>query len=312
MATRGITVVGSLNMDVRLGVARLPRSGETIAADGLTRSIGGKGGNQAVAAARLGRPVTMVGAVGDDEAGREITARLDAEGVATDGVDTVEGPSGTAVVLWERPESTIVIAAGANAAVDAARVSAHAGLVRAAGAVLCQLETPESALEAVLATARGLTVLNPAPAGERLPGCARHFGLLVPNRHELATLAGASRPPATVDDVEALARTLSLEGDLVVTLGADGSAVVPGGTGRATHVPARTVTAVDTTAAGDSYCAALAGALLDGATLVDAAHWASAVAAVTTTRHGAMDSLPVRADIPASPSTAQCEKAATR
>lgn len=296
-----ITVVGSLNMDVRLTVDRIPRSGETISATGLKRSPGGKGANQAVAAARLGRRVAMVGAVGDDDAGREITARLVAEGLDVTSVATSEEPTGTAVILWEQPESTIVIEAGANADVDESFVDSRDPAVRAvtdAQVVLCQCETPLGSLAAVTRLATGTTILNPAPAIPVPAEIRDRFDVLVPNRFELATLAGADEAPESLADVVAMVRGLAFPGDVVVTLGADGSVVVPRD-GLPTPVPAVRVDAIDTTAAGDSFCAALADGLLRGEDLVGAARWAARVAAVTTTRDGAIESLPLAHEVPA-------------
>ena len=299
-ASPEVTVVGSLNMDIRLTVDRIPRSGETISATGLKRSPGGKGANQAVAAARLGRRVAMVGAVGDDDAGRAITTRLVAEGLDVASVAISEQPTGTAVILWEQPESTIVIEAGANGDVDEAFVDARDAAVRAiadAQVVLCQCETPLGALAAVTRLATGTTILNPAPAVPVPAEIRDRFDVLVPNRFELATLAGANEAPA---DVVAMVRGLAFPGDVVVTLGADGSVVVPRD-GLPTPVPAVRVDAIDTTAAGDSFCAALADGLLRGEDLVGAARWAARVAAVTTTRDGAIESLPLADEVPAVP-----------
>ncbi|KAE8765319.1 ribokinase [Georgenia thermotolerans] len=294
-----VVVVGSINVDLRLDVAAIPRSGETILARGMQRAAGGKGANQAAAAARLGRRVAMVGAVGDDDAAALVLRRLAAEGVDTATVAREPGSTGTAIVLWERPESTIVVHAGANAAVTAEMVRERAETLRRARAVLCQLETPVEALGAVVATAPGLTILNPAPAQGPLPhDLLARFDLIVPNRFELGNLAGAPDEPRTLAEVEAAARSIGSGADWVVTLGDDGSLVVPGDGGDAVHVPALPVDAVDTTGAGDSFCAGLVDALLDGAPLLEAARWATRVAAVTTTRHGAMDSLPRRDEIP--------------
>ena len=298
-----IAVVGSLNWDVRLTVDRIPHSGETVSATGALRSPGGKGANQAVAAARLGRSVAMVGAVGDDDGGRHILVRLADEGVDVRDVRTLAQhgdervATGTAFILWEQPESTIVIEAGANAAVDEEFVGAHAAAVRQARAVLCQCETPVGALEAVTREATGLTVLNPAPAMDVPREIRDRFDLLVPNRFELAVLARSQDVPGTLVEVVAMVHDLEFPGDVVVTLGSDGCVVVPRGGGDPVHVPARRVTAVDTTAAGDSFCAGLADGLLSGLDLGAAAEWATRVAAVTTTRHGAIDSLPRRAEI---------------
>lgn len=287
-----VAVVGSLNMDLRLTVDRLPHSGETISATGFKQSPGGKGGNQAVAAARLGRSVAMIGAVGADGAGVEIRERLAAEGLQIDAVAVrTDTATGTATILWEQPESTIVINAGANATVDEQFVLSVGPVLRDAAAVLCQCETPLGALEAVVNTARGLKILNPAPAMHIPTEIRDRFDILVPNRFELATLAGVPEAPRTHDDVVALTRELKFPGAVVVTLGEDGSIVVPPDAD-ATHVAAVMVDTVDTTAAGDSFCAALADALLRGEDIVAAAAWAARVAALTTTKHGAIESLP--------------------
>ncbi|KAJ8142392.1 hypothetical protein OY671_004458 [Metschnikowia pulcherrima] len=282
-------------MDLRSTVDRSPRSGETVSATGLVRSPGGKGANQAVAAARLGRRVAMVGAVGDDDDGRAIRRRLAVEGLVLDGLATADRPTGVAVVSWEQPESTIVIEPGANAVVDEAFVTERADLVRDAAAVSCQCETPLGASRAVAATAAGTTVLNPAPAVPSPAPVRAAFRVLVPNRFELATLVGASDEPVGTDAVLAMVRALDHPGDVVVTLGADGALVVPAG-GAPVTVPAERVDAVDTTAAGDSFCAALADGLLHGGDLVESARWAAHVAASTTTRHGAVDSSPRATD----------------
>ncbi|WP_127129495.1 PfkB family carbohydrate kinase [Georgenia sp. SYP-B2076] len=292
-----VVVVGSINLDLRLEVAAIPRSGETILARGMHKATGGKGANQAAAAARLGRTVAMVGAVGNDDAAAEVLRRLGEEGVDTAAVACADDVTGTAIVLWERPESTIIVNAGANDRVTGEFVRRHRDVVAAARAVLCQLETPVEALGAVTEAATGLTVLNPAPAkGPLDPDLLARFDVVVPNRFELGNLAGLAAEPRSLADVETAARTLDVPVAWVVTLGADGALVLDQG-GDAVHIPARRVDAVDTTAAGDSFCAGLVDALLDGADLTDAARWATRVAAATTTRHGAMDSLPRRDQI---------------
>lgn len=299
MERSGVAVVGSLNFDMRLAVGRLPESGETITSDSVHRCAGGKGANQAAAAARLGRPVTMIGAVGDDDAGRHVLSRLASEGVTTSGIDVVDDTTGLAVILWEQPESTIVIGAGANARVTGDLVRSHREQVRDAAVVLCQLETPASALDAVTELAGGLTILNPAPSTSLPPDLVRRFDVVVPNRFELAALAGADEAPTSVAEVRAMTARLAHPG-VVVTLGAEGCVVQTvdrDGEHAAVHIPPHDVDAVDTTGAGDSFCAGLADALLDGSGLVDAARWATAVAASTTTRHGALDSLPHRAEL---------------
>jgi ribokinase len=299
-----IVVVGSINHDVRLAVSRLPQAGETLRADGVRTGPGGKGANQAVAIARLGEVVAMVGAVGADGPGAALLERLHTEGVDVRAVRTIGpavaegGPAtGMAIVLWDEPESTIVIEPGANAHVDGDLVAEQAGLLRSADVVLCQCETPVSALAAVVEHAGGVRILNPAPALQLPPDLLGQFDLLVPNRHELAVLVG-ERAAATMDEVQQQVRSLDFRGDVIVTLGEDGALVVPADRSAApTKVAAHRVEAVDTTAAGDSFCAALAIGARRGLPLVQSARWATAVAASTTTRHGAMDSLPRIGDV---------------
>ncbi|MFC5993252.1 ribokinase [Pseudonocardia hispaniensis] len=291
-----VTVVGSLNHDIAVSLERLPTAGETVAGGPVRRGVGGKGANQAVALARLGRRTRMVGAVGADAEGAALRAALAAEGVDVADVATVEGPSGTAIVLVHGGESTIVVSAGANERLDAARVRAAAGPIAQAAAVLVQCEVPDSALVAAAELASGLYVVNPAPA-RRLPQAVlSRADVLVPNLGELSVLTGAAVPDDP-DDIVDLARALRPAAATVVTCGGDGAVVVePTGVVR---IPAVPTTLVDATAAGDSFVAAVTDALLDGASLADAARWASRVAAVTVSRPGASASLPRRAEIPA-------------
>lgn len=290
-----VVVVGSINIDIRLEVDAIPRSGETVSAAGMQTAAGGKGANQAVTAARLGRRVAMVGAIGSDDAADGVLRRLQEERIVTTAVSRREAPTGTAIVLWERPESTIIVHGGANDTVTDTLVAEHRELIAGARSVMCQLETPTSALPAVLAAATGLTLLNPAPAigpldRELLAG----FDVVVPNRFELGNLAGLDAEPTSPAEVAAAVRAIDVPVDWVVTLGSDGAMVFPRGSAEWVHVPALQVSAVDTTGAGDSFCAGLLDGLLDGQDLVAATRWATAVAAATTTRHGAMDSLPRR------------------
>ncbi|MTV24690.1 ribokinase [Nitriliruptoraceae bacterium ZYF776] len=291
-----VAVVGSCNLDLVLPVRLLPRPGETVEAVGASEGGGGKGANQAVALARLGRHVAMVGTVGDGPDGDRLRALLDGEGIDIAGIATVPGPSGRAIVLVEPDgESTIVVAPGANAAMTADRVDAAAETVAAARAVMLQHEVPVEALRRATELASGLVVLNPAPARPVPPEVLARVDLLVPNRHELCELAGRSSV-RDLGHLAALAAEVAPGRDVVVTLGADGALTLPVD-GEATHVRAREVVARDATAAGDSFCAALVDARLDGATLTEATDWACRVAAETVTRPGAMASLPSRAAI---------------
>src|SRR5215207_5342031 len=278
-----VAVVGSLNLDLVVRVARLPGPGETVSGDDVFRNPGGKGANQAVAAARLGRRVAMVGRVGDDDAGRDLLGSLEAAAVDTSQVRVVAGvPSGTALITVTDD------VAAAGAALGAAAVT------------LLQLEVPLETVAAAARAATGTVVLNPAPVRALPQALLGEVDVLVPNRVELAQLAGGPLPE-TVQAAVALAGRLAARA-VVVTLGADGALVVEHG--RAGHVPAVPVTAVDTTAAGDAFCGGLADALAAGATLQDAARRAVRVAAAACLRPGAQASLPTPAELRALPEPA--------
>jgi ribokinase len=291
-----VAVVGSLNLDLVVRVPRLPGPGETVSGGDVFRNPGGKGANQAVAAARLGRAVAMVGCVGDDPAGRELLGSLQADGVDTERVRVVDGvPSGAAFITVNQDgENQIVVSPGANARLTAGDVDAAGAALRAAAVTLLQLEIPLEAVAAAARTAGGTVVLNPAPVRALPEGLLGQVHVLVPNRVELAQLAGAPAP-GTVEEAAGLAGGLPARA-VVVTLGADGALVVEDG--RSSHVPAVPVRPVDTTAAGDAFCGGLADALAGGAPLEDAARWAVRVAAAACTRPGAQASLPRRGEVP--------------
>ena len=289
-----VAVVGSLNLDLVIRVAELPGPGETVSGGDLFRNPGGKGANQAVAAARLGRRVAMVGCVGDDQAGHELLASLEAAGVDGSGVRVVEGvPSGTAcITVSEDGENQIVVSPGANARLTPDDVAAAAA-VRSAAVTLLQLEVPLETVAAAARTAGGRVVLNPAPVRALPAELLGRIDVLVPNRIELARLAGGP-VPRTVEQAAELAGRLGGRA-VVVTLGADGALVVEDG--RAGHVPAVPVRPVDTTAAGDAFCGGLADALAGGAGLQEAARRAVRVAAAACLRPGAQASLPTPAEL---------------
>jgi ribokinase len=282
-----IAVVGSINLDVVVAVARLPGPGETVVGGDRRELPGGKGANQAVAAARLGADVAFVGRVGADAAGRRLRADLEDEGVDVTGLRSDDGaPSGMALIgVDEGGENAIIVSPGANGRVGDEDVAAAGELLASAGVVLLQHEIPAAAVAAAAAAAGGRLVLNPAPARE----LAGRADVLVPNRGELERLAGGG-PPA-----EAAAR-LGLPA-VVVTLGAEGALVVEGsGT---EEVGAPEVQVVDTTGAGDAFCGALADALDRGAELVEAVRFAVAAAALSVTGEGARGGLPSRAEVEA-------------
>ncbi|MEM9520846.1 MAG: ribokinase [Actinomycetota bacterium] len=297
-STIEVTVVGSANLDLVVEVETIPLVGETVLGGDLRRVPGGKGANQAVAAARLGRRVTMIGRLGDDEGGAILRSALDADGVDTSQLRSTPGvPNGVALIaVGSDGDNAIVVSPGANARVTGADVDA-AGAALDATVTLLQLEIPLDAVAAAAQRATGTVILNPAPApAAALPDhLLAAVDVLVPNQTELATLAGYDGSVDLEIATELAAQLPSRA--VVVTLGAEGALVVADGV--TTHVPAPVVTPVDTTAAGDSFCGALADAIVRGADLVDAARWAVRVGAATTQRPGAQPSLPTPAEVDA-------------
>ena len=285
-----ILVVGSLNLDIVLPVPHHPRPGETVLGGEHARHPGGKGANQAVAAARLGASVAMLGRVGDDDEGRLLISALGEAGVATDHVlVTGDAHSGIALItVDDEGENTIVVSPGANARLTPADIESATELIKGAGIVLLQLEVPLSTVERATQLARGTVILNPAPACE-LPGALLdRVDVLVPNRGELEFLAHGE------SDVAVALRGLAPP-QIIVTLGAEGALIATDDV--IERVPGYLVEAVDTTAAGDCFCGALAAALDEGLDLAKAARRANAAAALSTTHRGAQPSLPTRVEL---------------
>lgn len=290
-----ICVVGSINEDTTLRVPALPAGGETVMATSRTRSPGGKGANQAAAAAALGARVAFVGAVGDDDAGREALKSLDSRGIDVSGVMMSEEPATGAALLLiaDDGENLIVVDAGANAGLRDTNVEAAvAGLDPAV--LLGQLEIPVSCLAAASrasgTTHRPMFILNPAPMPDDPSGLSAVIGLLplvdilVPNRGELGRLAG--RPtPGTLAEVRECVEALDFHGAVVVTLGSEG--VLVRDRGEYTSVPAVPVDAIDTSGAGDVFCGVLAYRLAEGDSLAVAVVLANQAAALSTTMSGA-------------------------
>lgn len=291
-----VLVVGSLNMDLVVRVARHPTPGETVLGSDVATFPGGKGGNQAVAAARAGGAVRLLGRVGRDGYGQALRQAAQAAGVEVGAVRRVPGPSGMAfITVSESGENMIVVSPGANARLGAEAV--HEGVLVGACLALAQLEIPLTTVRRLCerAKAAGIyTVVNAAPAQPLDDALLAHIDCLVVNASEAALLSGCAP-----DDPAAAAAALVARGvrAVVVTLGAKGALWRHGAGGG--HVEAFAVRTVDTTAAGDAFCGALVVALAEGETLEQAVRFANAAGALATTRAGAQPSLPERREIEA-------------
>ncbi len=326
-----IVVVGSSNTDLVVRAPILPAAGQTVLGSSFLTAAGGKGANQAVAAARLGAHVTFVGRLGADDFGREARRALEEDGVDTSFVVTdADAPSGVALIVVNAAgENAIAVAPGANARLSPVDVDRAAPALEAADVLLLQLEIPMPTVARAVERARraGIRViLNPAPVAPLDPEMIPHVSVLTPNAGEAAALAaglgrdrgaapgsdgdaaleredGGAAPGRDADPAEAQAAARAAAARLreagvpriVVTLGPDGALLADEDGSRV--VPGYRVVPVDTTAAGDAFNGALAVALAEGATLEAAAGFANRAAALSTTRPGAQPSLPTRGEV---------------
>lgn len=284
-----VLVVGSLNTDLVATADRLPDDGETVIGRSYVTGFGGKGGNQAVMAARLGADVTMVGAVGDDDLGRAYCANLERERIATDRIARVDGPSGVAPIWVDAAgHNRIIVVSGANDHVSAADGAAAVAAVRPS-VVVGQHEIPQAVTAAAFSAARTAgvtTILNPAPAAPIEPELLAATDWLVPNETEFALLSGMPLTGGDALDRSVMVRYAATAGvSLVVTLGDRGVRIVPVG-GEPVDVPAPVVEAIDTTGAGDAFVGAFAVGVALGWPAVDAARLGCAMAADSVTRTG--------------------------
>ncbi len=295
---KSIVVVGSINMDLVTRTPQIPIAGQTLIGTDFTTTPGGKGANQAVAAARLGYLVKMVGAVGADVFGESLIANLMSAGVGTGAVARVAGPSGVApIIVADSGENCIVVVPGANGKVDCATIERHADLIRSAGMVLCQLELPLETLLCTLAICADAGVpvmLDPAPAATLPDEVWSRVTWFTPNETEAAFHLGNGIEPEQAAP-ELLARGLK---GVVLKRGSEGAYVAAAG-GKAAWVRPFAVQAVDTVGAGDCFNGAFAVALLEGCDPWAAARFASAAAAISVTRPGAQASMPSRAEVDA-------------
>lgn len=293
-----LVVIGSINLDVSVATDRIPRPGETVLAHSVRRSGGGKGANQAVAAARAGGVATsMMGCVGTDETGEQLLDRLRRSGVDTSLVLAVPGPTGMAfITVDDSGENAIVVVPGANMSV-ADPTPDQSARIASASMVLAQLEIP---VDAVTAAARSrsagaLFVLNAAPARDLPDDLCREIDLLVVNEQEAIDIAGASDLAGAGDLDDAVKILLTRVPKVLVTLGNRGS-MLARRHGEILRVDAPRVAVVDTTAAGDTFCGVLVAALASGATDLEAMQRASAAASLAVEKVGAQDSIPTVAE----------------
>ena len=290
-----IVVIGSSNTDMTIKGDRLPKPGETVLGGEFRMGPGGKGANQAVAARRLGADVSFICKVGRDIFGDNAISGYQKEGIDCSRILRSDKASGTALILVDgNAENCIAVAPGANADLTPEDVDSVADVIRSADYLILQLEIPvESVLRAAkIAHEAGVyVILNPAPACHLPEELFGYISLITPNQTESALLSGIE------DNLDAAVEKLMQLGvkDVVVTLGSKGSLVISEGT--RTLVPSLKVKAVDTTAAGDTFCGALCVALSEGCSLVDAAGFATKASALTVQKMGAQDSIPFRSDI---------------
>lgn len=299
-------VVGSINMDLVTTTDRVPTAGETITGKDFRTYPGGKGANQAVGVSKLGGRCVLIGKVGDDAFGDSLLASISGAGVEVETVGRVkEVSTGIAVILVESSgENRIVVVRGANDSVLAPDVDAAADTISSAAALLVQLEVPLSAVSRAIQIAHeagAKVILDPGPApADPLPdSLLQMVHVITPNQHEASVLSGLP-PVESVSDAELAGRRLLERGvrTAVVKLGADG-AVVTSRDREPVVIPGHKVRAVDTTAAGDTFAAALTVGIIEGLDDVEASVFANAAAAIAVQRPGAQSSIPTRTEVEA-------------
>jgi len=299
MPSKKILVIGSSNTDMTVRVKQLPRPGETVLGCDFVMGQGGKGANQAVAAKRLGGDVTFVCKVGQDIFGDNSLSEYKKEGLVTDHILRSGKPSGVALIpVSADGENSIVVASGANADFSVEDVEKTLLAVGDFDILLLQLEIPVASVAAAarLAHERGaMVVLNPAPCSPLPEELFRYIDLFIPNETELSNFTGM--PVDSLDEVKKACAIMQEKGvrGLIVTLGSQGSLLYAGEDSEV--IPAKKVKAVDTTAAGDTFCGGLCVGLAEGKSLREAALFATAAAALTVQKAGAQNALPYRNEL---------------
>ena len=298
--SRRVVVLGSVNTDLVVRCPRLPIPGQTVQGRDFQTLPGGKGANQAIAAARLGASVTFIGCVGDDEFGRNARQLFAAEGIDTEHLHSMSGTStGVAMILVDDSgQNSIALAAGANAALGIAHVDAARRTIQSAGLLICQLECPLPVVQHAIALAHAVGVpvlLNPAPMQALPASLLAQIDVLVPNETEAAAMLQL-QPGAPFDAASAAARLRALgPRTVIVTLGASGVQLATDNLDA--HFEAPAVRAVDTTGAGDTFIGAYAAARCDGAGLTAAIEYAQRAAAASVTKVGAVAAMPRRGEL---------------
>ncbi|WP_339621775.1 ribokinase [uncultured Salinibacterium sp.] len=290
----GIVVVGSANIDQVFRVDRIPSPGETVLSRGLHTALGGKGQNQAVAAARAGVSTAFVGAVGDDSFGEMVRSGLATDSIDVSRLKTTDKPTGTALIaVDDTGENTIIVEAGANT--DVANLTADdSAAISAASALVMQLEIPLGTVIEAARIARAVgtkVILNAAPIQTLPQELLDNLDILIVNEHEAAELASDNQLSPELEGIGE--RLLALVSTVIVTLGSKGAALHRVGS-EPVIVPAHHVTAVDATGAGDTFCGAFAAGVVEGMMLDDALRFAGAAASISVENHGAVPSIPHR------------------
>ena len=300
MENKKIVVIGSSNTDMVIKAERFPSPGETIIGNTFMMNPGGKGANQAVAAARMGGDVTFITKTGNDIFGKQSIEQYNAEGIRTDCIfSDPENPSGVALIAIDaNGENSILVASGANGTLSVGDIETVKSEIETAGLLVMQLEIPIETVEyaAEIASQNGVKViLDPAPAQSLSSRLLQQLYIITPNSTEAERLTGVHVHDR--ESAERAADCLNKQGVeiVIITLGADGALVKDGD--QYHHIPAEKVKAIDTTAAGDTFNGALCVGLSEGLNIVDAVKMACKVSAIAVTRMGAQSSIPYRKEL---------------